>query len=95
MKNPNIWTSNIDRLVGLKKIHVDWLMEPDKIVTTSMVPRFLSLFFCIQPGDLKGRKMAGHEYACKFEQFLTKVVFFLTFKRYKTFEDLTLTSPSS
>ena len=39
--------------------------------------------------------MAGQEYACKFEQFLTKVAFFLTFKRYKTFEDLTLTSPSS
>ena len=46
MKNSNISTSNIDGLVGLaKKIHVDWVMEPDKIGTTSMVPRFLSLFF--------------------------------------------------
>ena len=76
MKNSNISTSNIDRLVGLaKKIHVDWVMEPDKIGTTSMVPRFLSLFFCIQPGDRKARKWQATNMHANLSNSLQKLYF--------------------
>ena len=75
MKNSNIRTSNIDRLVGLKKIHVDWLMEPDKIVTTSMVPRFLSLFFAYNQVTVKARKWQAKNMHANLSNSLQKLYF--------------------